>query len=174
MSTFGTQGSHAEVPQPGVDARRELSAELLGAYVDTEVVGPDGRIWSGVGAGALDHDVWVITAENPWSELQDDDINAAAMARLEALIGDAGFDPVRLVGRAADHSWSEDCYAVAASEPTSVPASPDVRAAGADARLVLAWGRELGQHAVFLLTDDRHAVVECSSGRTLAHRPRTR
>jgi hypothetical protein len=154
-------------------ASRELSAELLAAYVDTEVVGPDGRIWSGAGAGALDHDVWVITAENPWSELQDDGTNAAAMARLETLIIDAGVAPVRLVGRAADHSWSEDCFAVAAYEPSPAPDPSDNHAAGADAQLVLSWGRELGQHAVFLLTSDRHAVVECSSGRTLAHRPRT-
>ena len=37
---------------------------------------------------------------------------------------------------------------------------------------ICAWGREHGQHAVFLLTGDRHEVVSCWGAGTLAGRAR--
>lgn len=147
-------------PPPG--QLPDLSAELLAAYLMTEVVQDGGRVWSGAGAGPLEAPVWVITAENPWSERQDGEANEAAMADLEQTLVGAGLAPVRLVGRAPDGSWSEDCFAVAVGHPAS----------GADAAHVLGWGRDRGQHAVFLLTTERHTVVQCATGSELATRPR--
>lgn len=137
------------------DAPRPLDVDLLAAYLSTEVVTAEGTVWSGRGAVPLDHDVWVVTAENPFSEKQDDAVNAAAMAELAGTIRAAGHEPVVLVGRAPDRSWSEDCFGVVA-----------------DGALVRAWGRDRGQHAVFLLTPGEHRVVSCWSGETLARRPR--
>jgi hypothetical protein len=149
MSTFDDQGS------------RPLTDRLLAAYLSTEVVDSLGVVWSGSGARALDREVWVITAENPWSEPQDAADNAAAMVSLEQTLRAAGHEPERLVGRAPDHSWSEDCFAVDAAAD-----------GGAAADDVLAWGRALGQHAVFLLTPAMHAVIRCATGETLVQRPR--
>jgi hypothetical protein len=154
MSTSGVQGS------------RPLTDRLLAAYLSTEVVDLRGAVWSGSGALALDRDVWVITAENPWSEPQEAADNAAAMVSLEQTLRAAGHQPERLVGRAPDRSWSEDCFAVDAAADGRV----DSHAVLADE--VLAWGRALGQHAVFLLSATTHAVIRCATGETLAQRPR--
>jgi hypothetical protein len=140
--------------RPG--ALRALEPDLLAAYVATEVVDAAGSSWSGAGAVGIAADTWVVTAENPFSEKQDAAVNAAAMAELEADIRAAGLEPVALVGRAPDHSWSEDCFGVR----------------GADGETVRAWGRARGQHAVFLLTADAHHVVSCWTGERLATRPR--
>ena len=59
------------------DAPRPIDLDLLAAYLSTEVVDADGAVWSGAGAIALDDEVWVVTAENPFSEKQDDAVNAA-------------------------------------------------------------------------------------------------
>jgi hypothetical protein len=133
-----------------------LTADLLTAYLGTEVVDGDGSIWSGSGAVAQLDGVWVITAENPFSELRESAENAAANERLVATIEAAGFATTALVGRAPDLSWSEDCVAVR----------------GATLEQVCAWGRAYDQHAVFLLTQDTHAVVSCWSGQELGSRPR--
>lgn len=138
------------------DAPRAIDLDLLSAYVATEVVGTDGTVWSGPGAVALDGEVWVVTAENPFSEKQDAVVNEAAMAELEDVIRSAGHEPVAMVGRAPDRSWSEACFGV--------------RGDVSDA--VRAWGRERGQHAVFRLTSERHDVVSCWSGQVLAGRGR--
>jgi hypothetical protein len=98
-----------------------------------------------------------VTAENPFSEKQDDAVNAAAMADLRAVVAASGHAPVALVGRAPDRSWSEDCFGISGVDPAQVRA----------------WGRERGQHAVFLLTPEEHRVVSCWSGEVLAARPRT-
>lgn len=139
------------------DAPRPIDVGLLSAYVATEVLDADGAVWSGPGAVALTGEVWVVTAENPFSELQAVAVNAAAMAELASVIGASGHEPVAMVGRAPDLSWSEDCFGVH----------------GDVGDLVRAWGRERGQHAVFRLTADRHDVVSCWSGEVLATRPRT-
>jgi len=133
-----------------------LTADLLAAYLGTEVVDGDGVVWSGSGAAPGLADAWVITAENPFSELRDPLENAAANDRLVARIEAAGFATTALVGRAPDLSWSEDCVAVR----------------GATREQVCTWGRAYDQHAVFLLRDDIHAVVSCWSGQELGSRPR--
>jgi hypothetical protein len=138
------------------DAPRPIDVELLTAYVATEVLDDDGAVWSGPDAAPVDGEVWVVTAENPFSELQDVAVNAAAMAELARTIRAAGHDPVVMVGRAPDLSWSEECFGVR----------------GDVGDLVRAWGRERGQHAVFRLTADAHDVVSCWSGEVLATRPR--
>jgi hypothetical protein len=140
------------------DAPRPIDVGLLTAYVTTEVVDLEGAVWSGPGAIAIDADVWVVTAENPFSEKQDAVVNTAAMDALAGVIRAAGHDPVPMVGRAPDGSWSEDCFGVRGnvSEP------------------VRAWGRAHGQHAVFRLTAHDHEVVSCWSGEVLASRPRAR
>ncbi|HET7899653.1 MAG TPA: DUF3293 domain-containing protein [Candidatus Nanopelagicales bacterium] len=140
------------------DAPRPIDVALLSAYLATEVVDAHGRAWSGASAIGLDRDVWVVTAENPFSEKQDDAANAAAMSDLAAEIRRAGHEPTALVGRAPDLSWSEECFGVDDVDPA------DVRR----------WGRDRGQHAVFWLTVDEHRVVSCWSGEVLASRPRAR
>ena len=137
-------------------APRALAPDLLSAYLATEVVDLDGALWSGADAIDLAGDTWVVTAENPFSERRDAPLNAAAMADLEAEIRAAGHLPVALVGRAPDRSWSEDCFGIGA----------------VDGATVRAWGRERGQHAVFLLTSAEHRVVSCWTGEVLAARPR--
>jgi hypothetical protein len=139
-----------------VRAPRALDPQLLSAYLGTEVVDGDEVVWSGAGAVALAADTWVITAENPFSEKQDREVNAAAMSELERTVQAAGHSCVHLVGRAPDRSWSEDCFGVT----------------GVDGATVRAWGRDRGQHAVFLLTRDEHRVVSCWTGEVLAGRPR--
>ncbi len=133
-----------------------LTAELLEAYLGTEVVAADGAVWSGPRAVVRLEDAWVITAENPFSERREPADNAAANARLVATIEAAGFATTALVGRAPDLSWSEDCVAVR----------------GASREQVCAWGREFDQHAVFLLTEGTHAVVSCWSREELGSRER--
>lgn len=138
------------------DAPHPIDVDLLAAYVATEVVDADGRVWSGAGAEDLVEETWVVTAENPFSQRQDEPVNAAAMAGLHDEIVASGLAPVALVGRASDLSWSESCFGVV----------------GASSDQVRAWGRERGQHAVFLLTPDEHRVVSCWSGEVLAARRR--
>lgn len=138
------------------DAPHPIDLGLLAAYVATEVVDERGSVWSGAGAVPLEHDVWVVTAENPFSQKQDEAVNAAAMAGLRAEIVAAGLEPAVLVGRAPDLSWSEDCFGVRDVDPDRVRA----------------WGRDRGQHAIFLLTAGEHHVVSCWSGEILASRPR--
>lgn len=138
------------------DAPRPIDVDLLTAYVATEVLDDGGTVWSGPGAVPVDGEVWVVTAENPFSELLDVAVNAAAMAELAGVIRAAGHDPVVMVGRAPDLSWSEDCFGVH----------------GDVGDLVRAWGRERGQHAVFRLTAGAHDVVSCWSGEVLATRAR--
>jgi hypothetical protein len=133
-----------------------LSAELLAAYLGTEVVAQDGTVWSGLGALDRLEDAWVITAENPFSELREPADNAAANARLVDTIETAGFVTTALVGRAPDLSWSEDCVAVR----------------GPSLEQICAWGRAFDQHAVFLLTEGTHAVVSCWSREELGSRER--
>jgi hypothetical protein len=133
-----------------------LTPELLAAYLGTEVVDSDAVVWSGPGAVPGLEEAWVITAENPFSELRDPVENAAANAHLVERIAADGFRTTPLVGRAPDLSWSEDCVAVR----------------GASLQQVCAWGRAYDQHAVFLLSADTHAVVSCWSGRELGSRPR--
>ena len=133
-----------------------VTPELLAAYLATEVVDDDGVVWSGVRAVERLEACWVITAENPFSELRDAAENAAANERLVATIEAAGLATVALVGRAPDLSWSEDCVAVR----------------GASLQQVCSWGRAYDQHAVFLLTGDRHEVVSCWGAGTLAGRAR--
>jgi hypothetical protein len=132
------------------------TADLLSAYLGTEVVDGDRVVWSGSGAVAGLEETWVITAENPFSELREPAENAAANQRLVATIEAAGFATTALVGRAPDLSWSEDCVAVR----------------GATLAQVCTWGRAYDQHAVFLLTHVTHAVVSCWSGQELGRRPR--
>ena len=139
------------------NAPRPIDVGLLSAYVATEVLDADGAVWSGPGAVALTGEVWVVTAENPFSEKQDDAVNAAAMADLAAEIRAGGHEPVVMVGRAPDLSWSEDCFGVT----------------GSVSDVVRGWGRERGQHAVFRLTSDEHHVVSCWSGEVLASRRRS-
>jgi hypothetical protein len=134
----------------------QLTEQLLAAYLGTEVVAVDGTLWSGSGAVSSLEDAWVITAENPFSELREPAANAAANARLVAAIEAAGFDTTPLVGRAPDLSWSEDCVAVRA----------------ASREQVCGWGRAFDQHAVFLLTEGTHAVVSCWSLEELGRRER--
>jgi hypothetical protein len=62
------------------------------------------------------------------------------------------------VGRAPDLSWSENCIAVR----------------GATWEQVGAWGREHGQHAVFVLTASTHTVVSCWGAGVLGSRERVR
>jgi hypothetical protein len=133
-----------------------LTAELLEAYLGTEVVAADGTVWSGLRAVEHLGDAWVITAENPFSERREPADNAAANARLVAAIETAGFVTTALVGRAPDLSWSEDCVAVR----------------GASLEQVCAWGRDYDQHAVFLLTEGTHRVVSCWSREELGSRER--
>ena len=133
-----------------------LTPELLAAYLGTEVVDSEAVVWSGLGAVPGLDDVWVITAENPFSELRDPAENEAANTHLVERIETDGFVTTALVGRAPDLSWSEDCVAVR----------------GATLRQVCAWGRAYDQHAVFLLSADAHAVVSCWSGQVLGSRPR--
>jgi hypothetical protein len=133
-----------------------LTPELLAAYLATEVVEDDGVVWSGVRAVERLEACWVITAENPFSEPRRPEQNAAANDHLAASIRAAGFATTPLVGRAADGSWSEACYAVR----------------GASSGQVRAWGRAHGQHAVFRLTDEAHEVVSCWGAGTLASRAR--
>ena len=133
-----------------------VTPELLAAYLATEVVDDDGVVWSGVRAVERLEACWVITAENPFSEPRRPEENAAANDHLAASIRAAGFATTPLVGRAADGSWSEACYAVR----------------GASCGQVLAWGRAHGQHAVFRLSDDVHEVVSCWHAGTLASRAR--
>ena len=133
-----------------------LTPELLTAYLATEVVDDDGVVWSGVRAVERLEACWVITAENPFSEPRRPEENAAANHDLDASIRAAGFATTPLVGRAADGSWSEACYAVR----------------GASSGQVRAWGRAHGQHAVFRLSDDAHEVVSCWGAGTLASRAR--
>jgi len=133
-----------------------LTPELLAAYLGTEVVDTAAVVWSGLGAVPGLEDAWVITAENPFSELRDPAENAAANVHLVERIEADGFVTTRLVGRAPDLSWSEDCVAVR----------------GASLQQVCAWGRAYDQHAVFLLSETTHAVVSCWSGQELGSRPR--
>ena len=146
-----------EDPEPFADpVLPELTPGLLAAYLGTEVVDDDGMVWSGAGAAAGLEGAWVITAENPFSELREPTDNAAANGWLVARIEAAGFVTTPLVGRAPDLSWSEDCVGVR----------------GASREQVCAWGREADQHAVFLLTEGTHVVVSCWSGEELACRAR--
>jgi len=133
-----------------------LTADLLAAYLGTEVVDGRGVVWSGLAAVADLEDAWVITAENPFSELREPAENAAANERLVATIEADGFVTTPLVGRAPDLSWSEDCVAVR----------------GASLQQVCSWGRAYDQHAVFLLRSGTHAVVSCWSGQEIGRRPR--
>jgi len=133
-----------------------LTPQLLAAYLATEVVDGTGVVWSGVDALDLLEACWVITADNPFSEVRDAAQNAAANERLVASIRAAGFVTTPLVGRARDESWSEACVAVRG------PSDEQIRA----------WGREHRQHAVFRLTGDRHDVVSCWGAGTLAARAR--
>jgi len=133
-----------------------LTPELLAAYLATEVVDEVGVVWSGVDALDRLDTCWVITAENPFSVARDAAENVAANERLVASIRAAGFRTTPLVGRATDGTWSELCVAVR----------------GPSYEQICAWGREHGQHAVFLLTGDRHEVVSCWGAGTLAGRAR--
>ena len=150
------ESSTLEHGAPADPVLPRLTAELLVAYLGTEVVAPDGTVWSGVRAVASLDDAWVITAENPFSELREPVDNAAANARLVAAIEAAGFATTALVGRAPDLSWSEDCVAVR----------------GPSLEQICAWGRAFDQHAVFLLTEGTHAVVSCWSREELGSRER--
>jgi hypothetical protein len=157
--TMGTGEARTDAHRPLADpVLPRLTTELLAAYLDTEVVAADGAIWSGLGALATLEDAWVITAENPFSELCEPAENAAANARLRAAIEAAGFATTALVGRAPDLSWSEDCLAVR----------------GASLEQVCAWGRAWDQHAVFLLSQGTHAVVSCWTHEELGRRERVR
>ena len=149
----GEAPAHPGLDGPGLP---RLGSELLSAYLGTEVVDTHGLVWSGAGATEQLAAAWVITAENPFSELRDAAENAAANERLVATIEAAGLATVALVGRAPDLSCSEDCVAVR----------------GATLEQVCAWGRAYDQHAVFLLTQDTHAVVSCWGGQVLGSRPR--
>ena len=133
-----------------------LTAQLLAAYLATEVVDADGVVWSGVGALQALAGCWVITAENPFSRRRADEANRAANARLVRTIEAAGFATTQLVGRAADESWSESCLAVS----------------GPSLEQICSWGREHGQHAVFRLTGSEHEVVSCWTRSRLAVRGR--
>jgi hypothetical protein len=133
-----------------------LDDDLLAAYLATEVVDDDGVVWSGSGAARELAVTWVLTAENPFSEVAPGDVNDAAMRELEREIVASGAVAIPLVGRASDHSWSERCFGV--------------RDVGREA--VCAWGRDRGQHAVFLLTPDEQVVVSCWTGADLTARPR--
>jgi len=133
-----------------------LTPELLAAYLATEVVDGNGLVWSGVDALDRLETCWVITADNPFSDVRDDAENVAANEQLVASISAAGFVTTPLVGRATDGTWSEACVAVR----------------GPSYEQICAWGREHGQHAVFLLTGDRHDVVSCWGAGTLATRAR--
>jgi hypothetical protein len=134
----------------------QLTPGLLAAYLGTEVVADDGTVWSGPGALSALEDAWVITAENPFSELREPSDNAAANARLVATIEATGLLTTPLAGRAPDLSWSEDCVAVR----------------GASWEQICAWGREFDQHAVFLLTGETHSVVSCWTREELGRRDR--
>jgi len=149
-------GSRASGETGGDPVLPALTQELLAAYLATEVVDENGVVWSG--ATALDRleTCWVITADNPFSEVRDSAENVAANERLVASIRAAGFVTTPLVGRATDDSWSEACVAVR----------------GPSYEQICAWGREHGQHAVFLLTDEVHEVVSCWGAGTLAARGR--
>jgi hypothetical protein len=133
-----------------------LDDDLLAAYLATEVVDAEGAVWSGSGAGRDLAVTWVLTAENPFSELRPGDVNDAAMRALEREIVASGVVAIPLVGQAPDHSWSERCFGVRDVEREAV----------------CTWGRHHGQHAVFLLTPDEHVVVSCWTGADLAVRPR--
>ena len=133
-----------------------LTPELLAAYLATEVVDGVGIVWSGIGALQTLEPCWVITAENPFSVAREAAENDAANEQLVASIRAAGFMTTPLVGRATDGSWSEACVAVR----------------GPSYEQICAWGREHDQHAVFLLTGDRHEVVSCWGAGTLAGRAR--
>ena len=133
-----------------------LTQDLLAAYLATEVVDGVGVVWSGVDALDRLDTCWVITAENPFSVARDAVENVAANEQLVASIRAAGFRTTPLVGRATDGTWSELCVAVR----------------GPSYQQICAWGREHGQHAVFLLTGDRHDVVSCWGAGTLAGRAR--
>jgi hypothetical protein len=133
-----------------------LTEELLAAYLGTEVVAEDGTVWSGSRAVESLEDAWVITAENPFSEVREPAANAAANARLVAAIEAAGFATTALVGRAPDLSWSEDCVAVR----------------GSSLEQICSWGRGYDQHAVFRLTEATHVVVSCWSLEELGSRAR--
>ena len=133
-----------------------LTPELLAAYLATEVVDGNGLVWSGVDALDRLETCWVITADNPFSVAREAAENDAANEQLVASIRAAGFVTTPLVGRATDGTWAEACVAVR----------------GPSYEQMCAWGREHGQHAVFLLTGDRHDVVSCWGAGTLAGRAR--
>jgi hypothetical protein len=157
-----SSGSGESDATPGVDLADpvlpRLTPELLDAYLGTEVVDARGAVWSGAGAAVALDECWVITAENPFSELWEPAANARAMDRLVSGLEGAGLVTTPLVGRAPDLSWSEHCVAVR----------------GATLEAICAWGRDFDQHAVFLLTEESHAVVSCWTREELGRRPRRR
>lgn len=110
-----------------------------------------------VAAGAAARELgtlWVVTAENPFSDKLSEADNRARRSALESQLDEQVSPYLKAVGRSPDGTWQEHSVALLDS-------------GGRRARAI---GREFGQNAVFEITPERLAVHGCFS-RWLRSRP---
>jgi hypothetical protein len=91
----------------------------------------------------------VLTAWNPASHPRPASVNEKDQARLECVLQSRRLPTVRAVGRSADGAWSE----------------PSVAVWGLDVAEAIGLGAAFGQHAIFAVTEEGVAVLECPVGR---------
>lgn len=150
-------------PRPGAlisghltaPSERSLGKEAKWAAYATTIVTihlDETQPWSSEAEPWSGPETWIITAHNPFGQVQSRVLNQAATDRLAAILQQRGWPTWRAVGKSPDGTWSEDSFAVVAP--------------GHD---VLVLASLFDQDAIFRVVDN-HVDVVTADGRTVSTR----
>lgn len=136
--------------RPGNDVVPPLTEELVETYSDAivTVIDAHGRERDAVDVAHEYGELWLITAYNPYSQEQPDEVNERRQAELVEDVSRRGWEFFPANGRSLDGSWSEPGIAIRGI-------------ARADA---LELGRVWRQHALYRAAPEGLSVVQTHGG----------